>query len=319
MKTANEAIVTTSAPSPLVSTSWWPRTPIASSREGDERPQAGHRDVPPVEARVDVHPVEELEQREGRSVHRQDRGEAERAERQIGTVAVELLDELTDERRHRLEASRLRPRAGEQSVCGRACGDGEQGRHAAEVVPKTLEEQARLGFAHDRVRERKDEVGKPEQLEARIRQPPAEPREHGRLRRPRDDERRPVEELRERNRSQGRAGGSSEGRELNLTPPGGNRDGAVDDGRHGKSDPTRVAVEEDEAREQRQRDVGAGVRAGDAVEALSVSAQLLHDPGTEVEQAESGRDDQHPRSRGLAFSEDEHGKLRHADGARGDE
>ena len=180
------------------------------------------------------------------------------------------------------------------------------------------EEQIGLRLDQERVRGREDEVGEREQLEARIGKAPAEPREHGGLGGPRDDERRPVEELCERDGSQRRAGGDGERRKLGLAPPGRGRDGAVDDGRGGKGDSARVALEEDEAGEQGEGHVAAGVGAGDGVEPLSLRTQLPRDAGAEVEQAEDGRDDQDAGLRRLAFLVDQRHELRHADRA-GDE
>ena len=228
--------------------------------QGDERPQPGHCDVPPVEGGLDVHPVEELEQRERRGVDREDTGECQRAEGEDRTLSVEVLDESSDERRHRVEAAWRRPRAGEPPVDRGSGRDGEQRGHAGQVVAEPREEQIGLGLEHERVRSREDEVGEREQLEARIRKAPTEPREHGGFGCPRDDECRPVEELCECDGSQRGAGGDGERRQLGLAPPGGNCDGAVDHGRGGEGDSARVALEEDETGEQGQGHVAAGVQ-----------------------------------------------------------
>jgi hypothetical protein len=77
--------------------------------QSHERPQSGHRHVPPVEGGLDVHPVEELEQRERRGVHRQDAGNSQRAQGENRALDVQVLDDLADEGRHRVESARRRP------------------------------------------------------------------------------------------------------------------------------------------------------------------------------------------------------------------
>ena len=275
--------------------------------------------MPPLERGLDVHPLEELEQREGRGVDGQHAGQTQRAQRQDRALAVQVHDEVTQERRHRLEATRLRPGAGQQPVCRCPGRDGEERRHSREMVRHPREEHVGLGFDDERVAEREAEVGERKQLETRIGEPAPKPREHDHLRRPRDDERRPVEELCQRHSGEGRTRGDGERREPRLTPPAGRGDHAVGGCSSADRDTARVAVEKDEAGEERQGDVAAGVRAGDGVEPRPVRTELPGDARREVEQAEGGGDDEHAAPCRLALVQRENDQLRHADRTREDE
>ncbi len=187
------------------------------------------------------------------------------------------------------------------------------------MIAEAVEEEARVRLGAERVREREAEVAERQQLEARVGETTAEPGERGRLGRPGDDERRPVEELRQRNRCERRAPGGGERGQLRLAPPGRHGERPVGDGRERNADASLVAVEQDEGREQRQRDVATGVDTGDAVEPGARDAQLPGDAGAEVQQAECGRDREHARPRRLALGEDEREQLGHAEGPRSDQ
>ena len=117
--------------------------PARQQAERDARPEPGHRHVSPVERRLDAHALEQVQQREGRGVDDEDRGEADRSLREHGSLRVQVLDELAQEGRHRVQSARPRPRAGQQPVRRRAGGDREQGGHACEVVGSAVEEHVR--------------------------------------------------------------------------------------------------------------------------------------------------------------------------------